>query len=155
MYPICVSNSSNVSSSLKFQSFSLCGKPFSSYMPFETNSLNDTKWPSTLQGQMYPIYVLVVSPSPEFHFVLLYDYLFSRDMQFWDKCTECPQMTLNPTRPNVPHICVTSIHESQPSVCFTLRPIVFEKHAILRQGYRRTPNDLKPYTVKCAKNMYY
>ncbi len=37
------------------------------------------KWPCTLQGQMFPIYVLlVVSTTPKFHSISLYDPPFSR-----------------------------------------------------------------------------
>ncbi len=35
---------------------------------------------------------------------------------FWDKCTEWPQNDLEPKRPKVPHISVTSIHASQISL---------------------------------------
>ena len=50
-----------------------------------------------------PYNVLLVSPSPKFHSVSLYE------EPFWSyKCTECPIMTLNTTRSNFQHICVTN-----------------------------------------------
>ncbi len=53
-----------------------------------------------------------------------------------------PKMTLNAKRSYVPHICATSIHESQISLHFALWTAVFEIQAILRQVHRMTPNDL-------------
>ena len=44
-----------------------------------------------------------------------------------------PKMTLNPTRSNVFHICITSIYECQISIRFALRPAVLELQAILRK----------------------
>ena len=71
---------------------------------------NEPTWPWTLQGQRYPIYmyVLLVSPSPRFHFILLYDQPFSSYRLFWDKTHQNdPNITctLNTTRPKVAHIC--------------------------------------------------
>ncbi len=54
------------------------------------------KWPWTLQGHRYQINVLLVSMSPKFHSVSLYDQPFSRYRPFWNKCTEWPQNDLNP-----------------------------------------------------------
>ena len=58
-------------------------------------------------------------------------------------------MTLNPTRSKVPHICVTSIPESQISVRFALRPAIFELQAILRQVDRMTPK--RPRLLECER----
>ena len=44
-----------------------------------------------------------------------------------------PQMTLNPTQSNVPHTCVTSIHDFQISLRFALRPAILGIQAIFRQ----------------------
>ncbi len=49
----------------KFQSVSLYSQLFWSYRRFLKNKCSEwPKWPWTLQGQMYPIYVLLVSMSP-------------------------------------------------------------------------------------------
>ncbi len=60
--------------------------------------------------------------------------------------TKWPKSDLEPTRSNVPHICVTSIHECKFSLRFTLRPDVFEKQAILRQTHWMTPK--WPWTLQ-------
>ncbi len=52
------------------------------------------KWPQTLQGQVYPIYVLPVYTSPKFDSVSLYDEPFSKYRPFWEKCTDYPQNDL-------------------------------------------------------------
>ncbi len=57
-----------------------------------------------------------------------------------------PKMPLSPTRSNVPHMCVTSIHRSHISLCFTLQPAVFEIQAILRQVHWMTPK--WPWTTR-------
>ncbi len=62
-------------------------------------------------------------------------------------------MILNPTRSNIPHVCVTSIHESQISLRFAVRRAIFEMQAILRTVHRMTPNDLEHYQLKCTKYM--
>ncbi len=100
---------------------------------------------------MYPIYVLLVSTSHKFHSVLLYDQLFWRYRPFETSALNNPKMTLNPTRSSVPHICITSIPESQISVLFTLWPAV----AVLRQVRQMTLNDFEPYKVKSAPYMRY
>ncbi len=75
------------------------GKSFLSYRPFwEKGTKWPIKWPSILQGQMYPIYVLLVSKSPEFHSVSLYGHTFLIHRPFWDKCTEWPQNDLEPNK---------------------------------------------------------
>ena len=55
-------------------------------------------------------------------------------------------MTLNPTRSNVPHTCVTGIHRVPNFTPFCSMTVVFEMQAILRQLHRMT---LKwPWTYK-------
>ncbi len=73
------------------------------------------------------------------HSVSLYDQLFWDTCRFEKSVPNDPKMTLKPTRSNVSHTCVTSIHESQISLRFTLRPAVFETQAILRQAHWMTP----------------
>ncbi len=41
------------------------------------------KWPWRLIGQRYPIHVLYISLSPKLHSVLLYDYPFPKNWQFF------------------------------------------------------------------------
>ncbi len=53
-----------------------------------------------------------------------------------DKCTEWPKMTSNTKGSKVPHTHITMAHDSQISICFALRPAVFELHAILRQVHQ-------------------
>ncbi len=55
---------------------------------------------------IYVVIVLLVSPSPKFHCILLYDQPFSRYRPFWDKFTEDP-------------MCITSFSEAQISVVLT------------------------------------
>ncbi len=70
----------------------------------------------------------------------------------WDKCTEWPKITLNTTRPYVPYMYVTSIHESQISLNFALRRSIFEIMAILRQVHRMTSN--WPWTPQGQITLY-
>ncbi len=65
----------------------------------------------TLEAQRCIIFVTLVFLSSKFQSVLLRDNLFSC-RPFWDKCTEWPKRTLNPTRSKVPQIYFTSVHES-------------------------------------------
>ncbi len=61
-------------------------------------------------------------------------------------------MPLNTTRSCVAHIYVTSIHESQISLHFTLRPTIFEIQAIFRQVLGMTPN--WPWTPQDQITLY-
>ncbi len=67
-----------VSMSRKFNSVSLYDQPFLRQAIFETSALNDPKWSWTLQcqrrGQRYSIFVLLMSQSPKFNPIFLYDY---------------------------------------------------------------------------------
>ncbi len=109
--------------------------PVSSYRPFETSALNDLKWPRTLQG--HRIYLSVVSLSPKFHPILLYDQPFSSYGPFWDTFTKCPPNHLEPYK--VKCTPYTTILESQFSLCFDLWPSVFEIQAILNEVHQMTP----------------
>ena len=51
------------------------------------------KWLWTPQGHMCPIYMLLVSTSPKF---------CSTTSHFWDKCTEWPQIDLEPYKVKLP-----------------------------------------------------
>ncbi len=105
------------------------------------------KWHWILQGQMYPIYVLLVPTSPKFHCVALYNQPFSRYKPLETNALNDPKMTLNLLRLNAPDMCVTRyvcICESQISVRFTLRPDVFEVQASLIQVHRMTPKSPWP-----------
>ena len=78
-----------------------------------------THW--TLQGQIYPILVSMSPTYTQFH---------STTSRFQDTChletraPNDPKMTLNPTRPNVHHICVITIPVSRIPARFALRPAV-------------------------------
>ncbi len=105
------------------------------------------KWHWTLQGHGYPIHALLVPMSPKFHSVSLCDQPFLRYRPFWTKmCMNEPdsKMTLNPTRFNIPLMCVISNHEFQIVLYFGLRPAVCEIQAILRQGQCMTKMTLNP-----------
>ncbi len=88
---------------------------------------------------MCPINVLLVSMSPIFHSVLLYNQPFSKYKPFWDKCPEWPQIDFESCKVKFPYICITSIPDSQTSLSFTLWPAVFEIQVILRQVHQMTP----------------
>ncbi len=103
---------------------------------FETMHRITPKWPWTLQGQVYPIYVLPVSLSPKFQSTLLCDQPFSRSGHFE---TIAPN-DLEPYKVKDIHMYITSVPESQISVHFALRPAAFEIHFILRQMHQMTPN---------------
>ena len=75
-----------------------CGQPFCDTGHFETNAPNDSKWSWTLQGQMYPIYVLPLSSSPKFHSIWLYDQPFSSYSHFETSARNDPKRILNSTR---------------------------------------------------------
>ncbi len=63
---------------------------------FDTSALNAPKWPWTLQGQRYPIFVSLVLLSAKFHSALLYNKRFLRyKVAKNHKCTECPHTDKN------------------------------------------------------------
>ena len=108
-------------------------------------------WLWTLQGQI-TLYTCMYKSCPWFpNFIPL----CCMTSHFWytgnfdTSALNDPKITLNTTRSKVPHICVTSFHESQISPHFGLWPAGFEIQAILRQGHRMTPNDLEHYTAMC------
>ncbi len=90
------------------------------------------KWPSTIQGQMYPIYVLLVSMSTKFHSVSLYDYdqLFLKYKPFWKWMDPKWSWTLQGQLYPIHVLLLTSINESQMSGRITLRPSVLEISAL-------------------------
>ena len=99
-----------------------------------------SKWPKNLQGQVYPIYVLLVSKSPKFiSFALRPASCCSVAGHFEKGASNYPKMTLNPTKSNVPHICFTSIHESQIS----LRSLHGERFLRYRPFWEDAPNGLQ------------
>ena len=57
-----------------------------------------------------------------------------------------PKMALNPTRSKVPHICVTSVHESQISLHFTVQPAL-RYRPFWDRGREWPQNDLERYKV--------
>ena len=114
------------------------------------------KWPQTdlehYRGCI--VYVLLVSLSPKFQPVLVNDWPFSSYKTFWDKCTEWTQMTLNPTRSNLPNICYWCLWV--PNFCqFRSTTRSLEQQAILRRVHRTTPNDLENYKAKYIPYMCY
>ncbi len=106
----------------------------------------NVKYEWILQCQRYTIYVLPMSMGPKFKSFWLYDLPFWSYRPFWNNCTEWPQMILHTTRSNIHHRCVTSVVESQISLCFTLQPAVLEIWTILRQVYPTTPK--WPWTLQ-------
>ncbi len=56
-----------------------------------------------------------------------------------ENCTNGPQITLDHTRPNVPHICVNSIHESHISLRFPYDQSFSRYRPFLRQVHRMNP----------------
>ncbi len=62
----------NFSRSPRFQSVLLYGQPFYVTDHVGTCAPNDSKWPWTLSGQRYPMYVLLELTIPTFHSVALY-----------------------------------------------------------------------------------
>ena len=67
------------------------------------------KSPWTLQGHMYLIYMLLVSPSSKVLSILINHQLFSRYRPVWDNCTEWPENDLEHYKLTILHICVTNI----------------------------------------------
>ncbi len=64
------------------------------------------KWHWTLQGQRYPIYVLLLSTSSKVHSISLYGQPFWRYRQLWEKCTEWPQNDLERYKvKGTPYMC--------------------------------------------------
>ncbi len=112
----------------KFQSVSLYDLPFWSYRPVwrqvyrrpqnDILTLQGKRYILTLQGKRYTI--PLVSPSHKF------ESFHSMTSCFWatghveKTAPNDPKITLNATRPNIPHICVTRIPDSQISLCFAL-----------------------------------
>ena len=107
---------------------------------FETSALNDPKLTLNPARWNYPIYVYLVSLIPKFHPASLFGQPFSRYSHFETSAPNDLKMNLNTTRPCVPHIYVTSIHESQSLLQSDLRQAILEIQAILRQLHRMTSN---------------
>ena len=135
MYPIYVLP---VSTSPKFHSVSLYDNPFWSYRPFWEKSapkspqmtFNTTNSNVPLMcylGPWFPNF----TPYPSTAISLRYRAL-------WYKCTEWPQNDLEPYKVKCTPYMYT-LPESQISLCFALRPAVFEIQAILKKVHRMTP----------------
>ncbi len=108
------------------------------------------KWPWILQGHRYPIYVLLVSMSPKFHFVSLYDEPFSSYRPFWEKRTKWPQNDLESYKVKLSYIyvCFTSIHEAQISL-FCSKTNHYRVTGQFWEKCTKWPQlDLEPYKVK-------
>ncbi len=128
--------------SLRFQSTT---SRFLSYRLFWDKCTDDLNMAlKTLQGQVYPINVLLVSKSPKCHPVRPKTSCFSVTGHWFEKCApNDSKMTLNPT--NVPYICVIGIRESQILVRFGLRPTVVVKKSALNGPKRPTSSNVPPY----------
>ncbi len=113
---------------------------------FEKYTEYDPKWPWTLQGHMYPRYVLLVSTSPTFHSFLLYNQPFSGYRPFWDKCTEWPQINLEPYKVKLP----SNPYNYSPWVSnFTLWPAVFGRwRPFWDKVHRMTTKLSHPWTLQ-------
>ncbi len=104
-------------------------------------SPNDSKWPWTLQGQMYTICVTSVSESQiELNFALRptvfsLDTILRQVQQMTSKWHWTLQGHMHPTY-------VTSVLGSQIAVRFALWPAIFELPAVLKND-PKTPNDPK------------
>ncbi len=120
---------------------------------FEIQALLSCVHRMTLQEQMYPIYVLLVSPSLKFHSVWLYNKPFSRHGPFWHKCTEWSKMTLNTVMSQVPYIYVTNvpIPESQISPPFPLPPL-FSRYKVVDTQKCTKNNSEWPWTLNSQKH---
>ena len=83
-----------------------------------------TKWHWILQGQIYSMYVLLVSLGPKFQSVSVYGQLFWVShmpvmpfMLLWDKCTECLPNELEHYRVKFTNICqISNVKYEQISV---------------------------------------
>ena len=65
-----------------------------------------TKWPWTLQSQMHPIYVLLVSLNPKFHSVLLYHHRFRDTGHFETSTLNDPKNELEHYKVKcIPYMC--------------------------------------------------
>ncbi len=85
---------------------------------------NDRKWPWTLQGQMYPIYVLLVPLSLKFHTVLLYDQLLPNKLQAILR--QVHRMTPKWRALQSQRYPIYVLLRSLTQICFGLRPTVLE-----------------------------
>ena len=87
-----------VSTSPKFQSFSLYGQPFCFWVTryFETSAPNDPQITLNLQDQMYTMQMLLESMSPKLHSVSFYNHqAFFDTGHFKTSASNDPQITLN------------------------------------------------------------
>ncbi len=108
------------------------------------------KWPWTLLGQRYPIYMWQLPPSPKFQSVSLYRQPFARyTCQFETSAPNHPKVTINTKWKQIPHIHVTTVLESQIPFRFALRLAIFELQAILKQVHQMTPK--WPWTLNDQK----
>ncbi len=97
--------------------------------------------------------MLPLSLSPKFQSTLLHCRV---RRHFETNAPNDSQMTLNITRSNVPHMCVTSVPEFQILARFTLRQ-VFSSYMPDwdNQVYRMTQNDPEHNKAKCTTYMCY
>ncbi len=108
------------------------------------------KRPWTLQGQMYPYmcYLCPRVPKTSVRFALS-PAVFELRAILRKVHRMTPKLTLDSTRANVRHIFV-SIHKSQISPHFALRPALFEI-----QCTKWPQNDLEVYKIKGTPHMSY
>ncbi len=90
------------------------------------------------------------APSPQFHFLSLYEQTFCVTSHFEKRTPNDHNMALNHIRLKVFYICLNSVHESQISVRFTLWPedVILRQRKLRWKGrmFRKiesAPNDLK------------
>ncbi len=140
MYPIYVLR---VSLSPKFQSVWLYDEPFWLTCHFEKSAPNDLEY---YKLKCTP-YMSLVSLIPKFHSVFALRPAVYKISGILRQVHQMTQNDLEPTRSNVPHICIT-ISGSQISFRVTLRSAIFKIKAILRQVHRISQIDLEPYKVK-------
>ncbi len=117
---------------------------------FQTSAPNDLQMTLKFYKVQFILYVLLLCLNLNFQsFSLHGNRLFELRTILWPNALNDPEMTLNTTRSNVNHPCVTSIHEFQISICLTLRPPVFEIQ-FCDKCTEWPRNDLKPYQIDIA-----
>ena len=92
-----------------------------------------------------------ITINPNFRSVRSTASYFQDTVKFETSALNDRKMSLNPTRLNVPHLCITSVPDSPISLIFTLQPSILELQAILRKKLRMTPN----YREHKIKNIPY
>ncbi len=127
-----------------FREFCSMMSHFLSYSPIFRKVHQNAKWPWHIQGQKYQHACYTHTRGPNFRPFRSTMSRFWVMVQFSEKCTEWPKMTLTCSRSKIKTYMLHTPHEAQIFVSFALQWAVFEFGKVQWM----TPNDLDMFKVK-------